>query len=174
MAPGRRDALLIGAGALGAVVAGALFGALALQSRSGASELLSASFLDLAGRTRRIREWQGRVVLCNFWATWCEPCKVEVPLLSAAEQKYGGKGLAIVGIAIDSAVNIREFAAKYHLSYANLVAGADAMPLLHRLGNPSGGLPFSILLDRNGAIESRRLGAFEGAELYRLLDGILR
>jgi len=174
MAPGRRDTLIIGAGALGAVVAGAFFGALALQSRSGASELLSASFVDLAGRTRRIREWQGRVVLCNFWATWCEPCKGEVPLLSAAEQKYGGKGLTVVGIAIDSAVNIREFAAKYRLSYANLIASADALTLLHRLGNPSGGLPFSIVLDRHGAITGRRLGAFEDDELYRLLEVILR
>jgi thiol-disulfide isomerase/thioredoxin len=174
MAPGRRDALIVGAGALGAVVAGGLFGALALQSRSGASELLSASFVDLAGRTRRIREWQGRVVLCNFWATWCEPCKEEVPLLSAAEQKYGGKGLSVVGIAIDSAANISEFAAKYHLSYANLVADANALQLVRRLGNSAGGLPFSVLLDRNGAIAGRRVGAYGEAELVGLLEGMLR
>src|SRR4051812_6485054 len=102
----RRDLLILGAGALGAATTGALFGALALQSRSGASELLSASFTDLTGRSRKIREWQGRVVLCNFWATWCEPCQREVPILSAAEQEYGQKGVSIVGIGIDSADKI--------------------------------------------------------------------
>ncbi len=166
--------MIVGAGALGAVAAGALVGALALQSRSGASELLSAPFRDFAGRTCHISEWQGRVVLCNFWATWCEPCIKEVPLLSAAEQKYRPRGLSVVGIGIDSAAKIDEFALKYGLSYANLIADASAIQLVRKLGNPAGGLPFSILLDRSGAIAGRRLGPYEEGELYRVLEGMLR
>src|SRR3954468_15764550 len=113
MTLGRRDVLFLGAGTVGAGAAGAFFGALVLQAKSGASELLSATFADLAGRPRKIREWQGKVVLCNFWATWCEPCQKESPLLSAAEQKYSANGVSVVGIGIDSAVKISQFVAKY-------------------------------------------------------------
>ena len=159
---------------MGAVAAGGLIGALALQSRSGASELLSAPFLDFAGRTCYLREWQGRVVLCNFWATWCEPCRKEVLLLSAAEQKYRTRGLSVVGIGIDYARKIDEFALKYRLSYANLIADATAIQLIRRLGNQAGGLPFSVLLDRGGAIVGRQLGPYDEAELNGVLEGMLR
>lgn len=174
MAPGRRDALILGATGLGALVAGSVVGALALQSGSGAADLLSASFADLTGRQTRIREWQGRVLLCNFWATWCEPCRDEVPLLNAAQQQYLAQGLTIVGIGIDSAEKIRQFSAKYRIVYPSLVANADAFALLRSLGNRSGGLPYSVVLDRKGALVSRKLGAFLREELDQVLAGILR
>lgn len=174
MAPGRRDALILGATGLGALVAGSLVGALALQSGSGAAKLLAASFVDLGGRPRPIREWQGRVLLCNFWATWCEPCREEVPLLIAAQQQYFARGLTIVGIGIDSASKIREFSAKYGISYPNLVGNADAFTLLRSLGNRSGGLPYSVVLDRKGTLVNRKLGAFLREELDQVLAGILR
>ena len=173
MAPGRRDALILGATGLGALVAGSVVGALALQSGSGAADLLAASFVDLTGRPRVMREWQGRVLLCNFWATWCEPCREEIPLLIAAQQQYVAQGLTIVGIGIDSADKIRQFSAKYRISYPTLVGDADALGLLRRLGNRSGGLPYSVILDRNGALASRKLGAFSRAELRQVLAGML-
>ncbi len=156
-----------------ALVAGSLAGALALQSRSGAADLLAASFVDLTGRPRPIREWQGRVLLCNFWATWCEPCREEVPLLVTAQQQYFARGLTIVGIGIDSAEKIRQFSAKYRIIYPSLVAGADSLTLLRRLGNRTGALPYSVVLDRNGALASRKLGAFARAELEQVLAGLL-
>jgi len=174
MAPGRREALILGVTGLGALVAGSVVGALALQSGSGAADLLAASFVDLTGRARPIREWQGRVLLCNFWATWCEPCREEVPLLNAAQQQYFARGLTIVGIGIDSVEKIREFSAKYRISYPSLVGNADAFTLLRRLGNRAGGLPYSVVLDRNGALASRKLGAFGRAELEQVLAGMLR
>jgi thiol-disulfide isomerase/thioredoxin len=174
MAPGRRDALILGATGLGAMAAGALVGALALQSASGAAELLAASFVDLGGRPRQLREWQGRVLLCNFWATWCEPCREEIPLLVAAQQQYLNQGLTIVGIGIDSVEKIREFSAKYRISYPSLVADPEALGLLRRLGNRSGGLPYSVILDRNGALARRNLGAYGRVELENVLAGLLR
>src|SRR6266705_5501733 len=172
--PGRREALILGATGLGALVAGSVVGALALQSGSGAADLLAASFIDLTGRPRPIREWQGRVLLCNFWATWCEPCREEVPLLIAAQQQYFAQGLTIVGIGIDSAEKIRQFSAKYRIGYPSLVGNAEAFTLLRRLGNRSGGLPYSVVLDRNGALSSRKLGAFARHELVKVLAGFLR
>jgi thiol-disulfide isomerase/thioredoxin len=113
-------------------------------------------------------------VLCNFWATWCEPCQKEVPLLSAAEQQYGPLGVTVVGIGIDSADKIAQFAAKYGIRYATLIADARALQLLPRLGNAAAGLPFSVVLDRSGALAHRRLGAYEEPELRGVLEAMLR
>ena len=170
----RRDTLLLAATAVGAAAFGVVAGALALQWRSGASRLLSARFVDLAGTAHDLREWRGRVCLVNFWATWCEPCREEVPLLVAAQQQHQSAGLTIVGIGIDSVANIVDFSAKYHLKYVSLVAGPEAMDLVRELGNRAAGLPFSVVLDRGGAVVHRKLGPFAREELMRLLAGILR
>jgi len=167
----RRDALALGATAAVAVAAGAVVGALAIQSKSGAARLLSAAFADRAGRIRRLSEWQGRVALFNFWATWCAPCRDEMPLLDAAGRRFG---VSIVGIGIDSAPNIFEFASKISVRYELLVADASAIALMRDLGNSSGGLPFTVVLDRAGRIASRKLGAFSGPELEEVLTPLLR
>src|SRR5688572_262302 len=109
MNPGRRELLILGGVAGVAAVAGGVAGALFLQSQSGAATLLSSQFPDLSGRARRLSEWQGQPLLCNFWATWCAPCREELPLLDAAQQQYRAQGLQVLGIGIDSAANIREY-----------------------------------------------------------------
>jgi thiol-disulfide isomerase/thioredoxin len=167
----RRDVLVLGAAGAAALAAGGIVGALAIQSANGAGKLLSATFSDLSGRPRKLSEWQGRVVLFNFWATWCAPCREEMPILDAAAQKYG---FSAVGIGIDSAAKIREFASKYGIRYEMLVAGLEAIQLMKDLGNPSGGLPFSLVLDRRGRLAQRRLGPLVGVELEGIVAPLLR
>jgi len=167
----RRELLILGVAGAAALVAGGIVGALAIQSASGAGKLLSTSFNDLSGRPRRLSEWQGRVVLFNFWATWCAPCREEMPVLEAATQKYG---FSAVGIGIDSAVKIREFAANYGIRYEMLVAGGDAVQLMKDLGNVSGGLPFTLALDRRGRVAQRKLGPFSAPELEGIVAPLLR
>jgi thiol-disulfide isomerase/thioredoxin len=111
------------------------------------------------------------VVLFNFWATWCAPCREEMPVLEAAARNYG---FSAVGIGIDSAAKIGEFAAKYGIRYEMLVASADAIQLMKELGNSSGGLPFSLLLDRRGRVVYRKLGPFAEAELRGIVAPLLR
>ncbi|HEV3007495.1 MAG TPA: TlpA disulfide reductase family protein [Burkholderiales bacterium] len=169
MASGRREALILGGVGVAAALGGALAGVLALQSRSGAAELLAARFTDLEGQPRRLLEWQGRALLCNFWATWCAPCREEVPLLVAAKQQWLTPRSEIVGIGIDSVDKIRQFAATYKINYPLLVADATAVTLLRTLGNKAGVLPYTVGLDRNGAVAERRLGALKEPELRQVL-----
>jgi thiol-disulfide isomerase/thioredoxin len=173
MAPGRREALVLGAIGLGAAALGALTGALALQARSGAAGLLGAPFLDLSGRPRRLLEWQGAILVVNFWATWCVPCREEIPMLVVAAQHYRGKGAEIVGIGIDNASNVAQFARTYAIAYPLLIADAKAIDLMRGLGNGAGGLPFTVVLDRRGVVAYRKLGALSRPDLDRVLVGML-
>lgn len=173
MQPRRRNALVLAGIGAGAAAAGALVGALGLQSRSGAADLLSATLPDLKGRPHRLLELRGRPIVCNFWASWCAPCREEIPLLVAAKQQYAERGLAVVGIGIDSASNIREFAGKLSINYLLLVAGAEGIELMRRLGNRSGALPFTVSLDRRGAVHATKLGAYRAPDLAKVLDGLL-
>jgi len=167
----RREAVLLAAAGGVAVVAGAFVGALGVQSASGAAKLLSASFPDLSGRRRRLSEWQGRVTLFNFWATWCAPCREEMPLLDTLGVRLG---ISVVGIGIDNAAKIVEFAAKVGVRYQLLVADVSGLELMRALGNSSGSLPFTVVLDRAGRIAARKLGPLSAAELEGIAAPLLR
>ena len=155
MAQGRRNLLILAAVATTAAVAGGIAGSLALQARSGAADLLSAKYPDLSGRPRRLSEWRGRPILCNFWASWCAPCREELPLLDAAQKEHASIGLQVVGIAIDSAPNIKVFLKSVPIAFPVLVAEGSAIDLMRRLGNQSAALPFSVGLDRAGRLRGR-------------------
>ena len=179
MQPGRREALILMAAGLAAAAAGFLLGPALLRStrRDGAGEapaganraLRTAAFVDLAGELRRLSDWQGRILLCNFWATWCAPCREEIPLLMAAHREYRPKGVEIVGIAIDNVAKVREFSSSFNISYPVLLAEAGGLDLMRELGNSAGGLPYTVVADRQGNLAYRKLGAFKGAELDAIL-----
>jgi thiol-disulfide isomerase/thioredoxin len=170
----RRDLLILGAVAAGAAVAGGVVGALALQSGTGAAELLIASFPDLSGRNRRLLEWHGRRLVCNFWAPWCAPCREELPLLDAAWKKYSPSGVEILGIGVDTAPNIREYLKVVNIGYPVLVGEASALALMRSLGNRGAGLPFTVLLDAAGRVRQTKLGAYTPAELHSGIAALLR
>jgi thiol-disulfide isomerase/thioredoxin len=174
MPPDRREILALAGVGLTAAVAGAVLGPVALQSRSGASALLSTVFPDTAGQPRRLRDWAGKVAVCNFWATWCAPCREEIPLLIALYGKHRDQGLDIVGIGIDQLPKIMEFAANVKITYPLLVADARALDLMRSLGNEAGALPYTVVLDRQGAVAYRKLGAFRQGELDAVVTPLLR
>jgi peroxiredoxin len=171
--PGRREVLALGAVGVAAAVAGALVGALGLQRSTGAAELLSLTLPDLQNRQTALRSWQGRVLVANFWATWCSPCLEEMPLLVSTQREYAARGLQVVGIAIDQVPKISDFAAKMNITYPLLVADGSIVSLMQKLGNAAGGLPFTVILDRQGSIAHRKLGAFKGTELAGIVQPLL-
>jgi thiol-disulfide isomerase/thioredoxin len=172
MAPGRRN-LILGAVAV-AAAAGGIVAGFGLRKQSGREELLSASFPDLSGRRRRLSEWQGRPLLCNFWASWCVPCREELPLLDAAFRENASIGLQVVGIAVDNAANVSKYLKSVPIGYTVLVAEGSAIGLMRALGNPGGILPFSITVDGAGRLRQRKLGAYSARELRSDLAALLR
>jgi thiol-disulfide isomerase/thioredoxin len=173
MAITRRELLILAAVGAAAAAAGLLIGPFVLQKESGAADLLAASFTDLTGKPKSLRDWSGRVLLCNFWATWCAPCREEIPMLVGLREKYLAKGLEIVGVAVDSVPSVLQFMKETPISYPVLVGGFETTGLLRKLGNSAGGLPYTVLLDRNGAIAYRKLGEAKQTELEAQLQPIL-
>jgi thiol-disulfide isomerase/thioredoxin len=175
MTPGRREALILCAAGIAAAGVGFVAGPLLLQLGGGdpaSRRLFASSFPDLSGKLRPLAEWQGRVVLVNFWATWCAPCREEIPLLVAAREKYSATGVEIVGIAVDNAAKVAEFTKTMPISYPVLLAEIDGLDLMRGLGNSAGGLPFTVVADRRGALVHRKLGALKQGDLDRILGDL--
>jgi thiol-disulfide isomerase/thioredoxin len=163
--PDRRRLL----GVLGIGLAAAASGAL-LSWRLGrepyeVAVLREAWVTDLAGKRRNLLQWQGQILVVNFWATWCEPCREEIPAFMQVRHKLLRSGVEFVGIAIDQAAKVALFARTVQIDYPLLLAGSDGLDLMRKLGNPSGGLPFTVVLDRKGTIAFRNLGALAGSKI---------
>ena len=174
MTPGKRSLLISGLVAGAALAAGALVApAIFRRSDSYGESLANAKFVDLQGSPRSLAEWRGKWLVANFWATWCAPCLEEIPLLMATRRLRVGKGLEIVGIAIDQEAKVAQFAAKMQIDYPILVAGADGLELIRTLGNRSGGLPFTVFLDRTGRIAQNKLGVLRQPELDAILAALM-
>jgi len=176
MADSRRKALAIIA-AIAAGAAGFTAHQLWRSSSSAPSaigkDLHQLSLPDLAGKPQSLGQWQSRILLVNFWATWCEPCREEIPILVKMQTTYAGKGLQIVGISVDSVDKVVDFSLKFKINYPLLIAGYEAIELLRDLGNKSGSLPYTVILSRNGAILDAHLGGLTEPELEKLISKAL-
>ena len=122
---------------------------------------------DLDEKTQRLSQWRGEPVLLNFWATWCGPCRKEMPELSAAQA--GHPGVRIVGIALDQPQAVREYLKQTPVAYPILIGiDADPEPTL-RFGDTVGALPYSVLIGADGRILRNKLGPFQPGELAEWL-----
>lgn len=123
---------------------------------------------DAEGKSRRLSEFDGKLVLLNFWATWCGPCREEMPLLDATSEKFG-KDLHVVGVAIDDGEAVREFLKEYPVRYPILVSSEDD-DLSLRFGDTKSVLPYSVLIGRDGKILAQRAGYFTEKSLMGWLQ----
>ncbi len=136
------------------------------------AKLMQTPLADLSGQSHQLAEWKGKILLVNFWATWCPPCVAEMPELVALQQEMAAKNLQIIGIGIDSPAKMKEFADKHQISYPLLVGGIEGTELSRSLGNPAGGLPFTVLLDASGQMRKAYLGRLNMATVKADLAGL--
>jgi len=137
------------------------------------SALTRTAFPDLAGEQVSLERWRGKVIVVNFWASWCPPCRDEIPGLVRTQRKFAANGVQIVGIAFDSAAKSRQAATELGINYPVLIAGLETIDLTRKLGNRAGGLPYTLVLDRQGVPVTTHLGILSEADLERILAPLL-
>ena len=120
---------------------------------------------DLNGVPRPISDWSGQTLLINFWATWCAPCRREMPLLQKLHEELGNNGLQVIGIAIDRAADVSAFTTETGVTYPILVGQEDAIKVTEGFGLVVLGLPFSVLADEDGQILKIQLGELHADDL---------
>jgi len=138
-----------------------------------AARVYAVRLADLKGVSQDMEQWRGQVLVVNFWATWCAPCREEIPGFVRLQARYGSRGLRIVGIAIDQPDKVAEFAREYHVNYPLLLSGLEAMDLLRQAGNRAGVLPYTLVIDRNGHLVGREPGGLKQARLESIIQPLL-
>lgn len=135
--------------------------------------LWSAELDDLNGRRQALAQWRGQVVVLNFWAPWCPPCRKEIPGFIRLQQRYGPQGLQFVGVALDDPEPVREYVQATGINYPTLLGGMAAVMLGQAAGNPQGGLPYTLILDRQGKPVITLLGAVSEGRMEALIRPLL-
>jgi len=160
--------------ALGGVAALAAFGGIGtalwrLRSAAAAAPdgFWSLRFERPEGGELALAGLRGQPLLLNFWATWCAPCITELPLLDRFQREQRARGWSVVGLAVDSPTPVREFLTRQPLGMAVGLAGLTGVELARSLGNGNGGLPYSVVFDRAGAVHGRKLGTLVEADLQK-------
>ena len=121
-------------------------------------DVWALQFQSVDGAPVKMAAWRGRPLLLNFWATWCGPCVVEMPLLDRFSREQPAQGWRVLALAVDQPDPVRRFIAERTLTLPVAIAGAAGLDLSRHLGNVGGGLPFSAAFDSSGAAVQRRLG----------------
>lgn len=138
-----------------------------------AARLLALQLPDLDNRPQSLAQWKGQVLVVNFWATWCPPCRKEIPEFVALSEKFQDKGVQFVGISIDDADKVRAFRREEKVSYPLLIGTLETMDFADHFGNRAKGLPFTVILDREGRLHHVKLGTLPGPELEASLTSAL-
>ena len=133
------------------------------------SHLFATRLNNAYGKTQDFAQWREKTLVINFWATWCPPCRDEIPEFSRLQTKYAVKGVQFVGIALDTSDNVLNYSNQHSVSYPLLVADADGAELSRRMGNSRLVLPYTVVIDSKSKSQLTRLGRVSEQELDALL-----
>lgn len=122
------------------------------------TSLSTTYFTTLQGKSIAINHWHGKVIVVNFWASWCAPCREELPMFNALRDSLASKGVEVVGIALENKAEAKDYIKKWNIRYPILLGSSDTLDLLRELGNSTQGLPFTVVLNREGKIVARLVG----------------
>lgn len=138
----------------------------AAEEQRTVDEVLALTLPDLAGQQQSIAQWRGKILVVNYWASWCAPCVEEMPAFSRLQARYATQGVQFVGIGIDDPDNMRTFVKKTPVGYPLLVA---ELGLGQQAGQQVKGLPYTLIIGREGRLMTSRLGRFDEATLEQIL-----
>jgi len=111
------------------------------------------SLPDLDNKPHAIKDWDNKVILLNFWATWCPPCRREIPAFIELQEKFGPQGFQVIGVAIDEKEAVQDYSDGMGVNYPILIGNSTALDISTAYGNRFGQLPYSLVIDRQGVIQ---------------------
>lgn len=135
--------------------------------------VLAAKFMGLDDKPQALEQWRGKVLVVNFWATWCAPCREEIPTFIKFQDQYGARGVQFVGLAIDQKERVGPYARDIGINYPVLVGGLESMDFARQVGNRRGVLPFTLVIDRSGKVVTTEIGILKPEKLESLLKPLL-
>ena len=135
--------------------------------------LFALELPDTEGRPHPMSQWKGKVVVANFWATWCPPCRKEIPEFAEVSEALADQPVQFVGISIDSVQKVRAFDDEMDVPYPLLIASHEVLALAAQFGNSAQALPFTVIIDREGTPAYIKLGTLNKAELERRIHPLL-
>lgn len=142
-------------------------------SSAATAALLALTLPDTTGELQAIEQWRGKVIVANFWATWCPPCRKEIPDFAAASRSFADAPVQFVGLSIDSADKVRAFETEFEVPYPLLIASPQVLGLASGFGNAAQGLPFTVIIDRGGVVRHIKLGTLNQSELEGKIRALL-
>jgi thiol-disulfide isomerase/thioredoxin len=134
--------------------------------------IYATRFVDVAGAAHTLSEFPGKVLVVNFWATWCTPCREEMPAFVKLQSRWEALGVQFVGLAQDDPEKVAGFGRELGINYPLWLGSAEVMDLSRRLGNRLGVLPHTVLLDARGRVVDSRIGIYPEAVLQSQLSVI--
>lgn len=140
---------------------------------SGPRTLPKINLPSPSGHQHNISEWQGKILVINFWATWCPSCLKEIPGFVALQKQYADHSLQFIGIALEDKETVAEYIAANNVNYPILLAGDHGIALAHHLGNKANAVPYTLIVDRQGKIVHRHQGEFSKEQLVEAITPLL-
>jgi peroxiredoxin len=133
------------------------------------------SYPDLEGTLHNLRQWQGHILLLNFWASWCAPCLSEIRHLNGYQTKYGESGLQVVGVGLDDPVKLKNVQRTLAMNYPVLtVDEKQSRSVLSAWGNKTGMIPFTVIFDSSGRVVRAHRGVIDERLFNRLVKPLLQ
>ena len=155
-----------------ALYAGVFFAKKQVQANNGSDEAVVFTLKDYQGVTHDQTQWANKVLLINFWATWCAPCREEMPMLADFQERYSEQGLQVLGIALDDVEPVQRFADSIDINYPLLMSDDTTPDLMYKY-NEVGAIPFSLITDKDGKVVETKLGVFTADELTAMIEPLL-
>ena len=128
------------------------------------------SLSDRSGKVTAISSWRGKSLILNFWATWCAPCRREIPLLKSLDKDWGGRDMQVLGIAVDHREEVAAYADELKIPYPLLIGEQDALDVAAQFGVESPVFPFTVFTDRRGDVVTLYVGELHKAQADLILS----